>query len=852
MNKIKRLCSFLLCAFLVMFLAPTIVFAESTEGYTETYEVGTQSELVTAVNKINSAESGSYAIKLTNDINIGLDINLTKNTTTILGEGHVLSGGSNATIYVSGTGTILNLGQSDYNQELILSGNTSSKELPTGGLISAYSNALVNMYNHVTLKDHTCSQGGGANIQEGAVFNMYGGTIQDCTISSKGGYGGAVFINGATFNMYDGIIKDCSASNGYGGAIFGGCYSGNSMINLQGGTIENCSAKEGGTICAAGQDSNSCTTNIGKVTIKNCSAVSAGNAIYAQNSIININDGSTIQDCNSASYGGAIYAVQKTTITINGGTIQNCSSKYAGGALCVDDSPITMNGGQIENCSTSSGSGGAMYVDNNSTTSIKGGTIQNCTAPKGDGGALYIEKSSVTMTDGTITQNSAKNGGAAMLKTGGKLILTNGILCNNTATAAGADIVAINDTGVAPTLTLSTTKNNTQYYQSSGKLIDGWYKDGPNNYDRYDATKKLDSIDVSQTLTASPDSYYLVAAYKEDSSQTTTVKVNYDLEDGQGANGVDYTEEAVTKDTDITLKAAPTKEGYEFKGWFDGTNTYQPKETVTVSKDTTFTAIWEKVVNNVKVKYDLGNGQSDVEETVKEGSSITLKEAPTKEGYTFKGWSDGTKTYQPKDTVTVSKDTTFTAIWEKVVNNVKVKYDLGNGQSDVEETVKEGSSITLKEAPTKEGYEFKGWSDGSKTYQPKETVTVSKDMTFTAVWEKIDNGNSSNGNNNGNGDNTGNSDDGNKENGNVDNSGNGNNEKPSTGTKEEPKTDAKGETEKVTPKVETKKSTETKETKKTKTGDESKTMLYVELGLMAVVGCAILFLQSKKSQLLNK
>ena len=847
MNKIKRLCSFLQCAFLVMFLAPTIVFAESTEGYTETYEVGTQSELVTAVNEINSAETGSYAIKLTDDINItNTNVELTKNTTTILGEGHVLSGGNSATISVSGTGTILNLGQTDYNQELTLSGNTSSKVLPTSGLIFATSNSLINMYNHVTLKDHDCaSQGSGANIQSGAVFNMYGGTIQDCIISSNGGMGGAVFLNGATFNMYDGIIKDCSASSGYGGAIVGGCYSGDSTVNLQGGTIENCSAQEGGTILAMGQGSYICTVNIGKVTIKNCSAASHGNAIYAQNSIVNINDGSTIQDCNSASYGGAIYAVQKTTITINGGTIQNCSSKYAGGALYVSNSSITMNGGKIENCSTSSGNGGAMYIDNNSTTSIKGGTIQKCTASNGDGGgALYIENSSVTMTDGTITQNSAKYGGGALLKTGGKLVLTDGIFCNNTATAAGDDIAARNDSDSAPTLTLSTTKNTTQNYQSSGKPIDGWYIDGPYNWNRYDATKKLDPIDVSQTLTASPDSYYLVAAYKEYSSQTTTVKVNYDLEDGQGANGVDYTEEAVTKDTDITLKAAPTKEGYEFKGWSDGTNTYQPNNTVTVSKDTTFTAIWEKVVNNVKVKYDLGNGQSDVEETVKEGSNITLKEAPMKQPHKFKGWFDGSKTYQPKDTVTVSKDTTFTAIWEKVVNNVKVKYDLGNGQSDVAETVVKGTDITLKEAPTKEGYTFKGWSDGTKTYQPKETITVSKDMTFTAVWEKIDNGNSSNGNNNGdNKDNTGNSDDGNKGNGNVDD--NGSKDNPSTGTKEEPK-DTKGNT---TSTQEVKKASESK---KTKTGDESKTMLYVELGLMAVVGCAILFLQNKKSKLLNK
>ena len=584
MNKIKRLCSFLLCAFLVMFLAPTIVFAESTEGYTGTYEVGTQSELVTAVNEINSADSGNFAINLKNDINItGRDIKFQKNTTTIFGEDHKLSGGNNVTIGVN-NGAILNLGQSGYNKELTFTNGPSA-----GMLVDVSGNgSILNMYDNVVLKDHTYYFGGGVQVESGGTFNMHGGTINNCNATY---YGGAILCYQGTFNMYGGTITNCEAI--YGGAVCAGVHNeSNNNINFYGGEITNCKAK---------------------------------------------------------SYGGAVYA----------------------------------------------------------------------------------QGSSITMTNGSITQNSAERGGGVAISTGASLILNGGTLCNNTATAAGSDIVAFNDTGVAPTLTLSSIANNTQNYQNSGKQIDGWYKDGPSSGERFNATKKLDPIDVSQTLTASPDSYYLVAAYKEDSSQTTTVKVKYEF-----GNGQSDVEETVKEGSSITLKEAPTKEGYEFKGWSDGTKTYQPKETVTVSEDTTFTAIWEKVVNNVRVKYEFGNGQSDVEETVKEGSSITLKEAPTKEGYEFKGWSDGTKTYQPKETVTVSEDTTFTAVWEKVVNNVKVKYDLGNGQGDVEETIKEGSSITLKEAPTKEGYTFKEWSDGTKTYQPKETVTVSKDMTFTAVWEK--------------------------------------------------------------------------------------------------------------------
>ncbi len=52
--------------------------------------------------------------------------------------------------------------------------------------------------------------------------------------------------------------------------------------------------------------------------------------------------------------------------------------------------------------------------------------------------------------------------------------------------------------------------------------------------------------------------------------------------------------------------------------------------------------------------------------------------------------------------------------------------------------------------------------------------------------------------------------------------------------------------------VSTKTKEETTKNKDVKTGDENKALLYIELGLMAVVGCAIVVLQSKKSQLLKK
>lgn len=92
-------------------------------------------------------------------------------------------------------------------------------------------------------------------------------------------------------------------------------------------------------------------------------------------------------------------------------------------------------------------------------------------------------------------------------------------------------------------------------------------------------------------------------------------------------------------------------------------------------------------------------------------------------------------------TRTVSRTCDYCGYNEKKdENGYLVSYDLNGGEAAEneeyqEEIVAEGTSITLKAAPSKDGYVFAGWSDGDTTYNAGDAVVVEHAMTFTAQWK---------------------------------------------------------------------------------------------------------------------
>ena len=102
----------------------------------------------------------------------------------------------------------------------------------------------------------------------------------------------------------------------------------------------------------------------------------------------------------------------------------------------------------------------------------------------------------------------------------------------------------------------------------------------------------------------------------------------------------------------------------------------------------------------------------------------------------FTGWEDENKKIYPagedgKVNITVNENMKLRAVWE--ARSFTVTYVLLNGETRTK-TVNYGQTVTLVEEP-RTGYTFVGWNDGENVYRAGETITVTGDMTLTAVWK---------------------------------------------------------------------------------------------------------------------
>ena len=715
---------------------------------TNSHYVSNNEQFADAVRTINNESKigDENEIVLMQDITLEGEHTLKRNTTIKGKEGEdrkISINGSGAGITVTGEKTTLNLGVNGYDKKLTIEGDTNVAFVTVSG------GATANMYENVTLQNRQ-STGNACIVIMGpkSVFNMHGGVIEKCN-------GAVIADSGATFHMLSGEIKDCWVNGD--GVI---SVNDGSKFIMEGGTISGCSAADdGGGLYAK----NKSTITINNGTISECRAAKKnGGGLYADNSTINI-EGGTISGCTAVfGNGGGLYAKNSSTITISDGTISGSTisgcEAGTGGGLYADKSTVTINNGTISGCEANAGAGGGLCVVGSTLNIKKGGTISRCKAwssKKGNGGGLYADSSTINISDGTISGCDGRWGGGLYAEKSSTITITDSTISRCEAGAGGGLFVDSSTIrisgGIISGCTTSGTGNggglcaNNSTIKITGGRIE-------NNKAALGGGVAL----IGKTTFEKPITNWTVIgneAYAtggvgggiklENGSMDVSDGLNRIYNNTAGGHGADI---CLEKGASITLPDAAgmgatyLKSGINIDGWYNDNPRYTPSESGQAEKNLQLSGplslVASYTVIPVYIEIDANGGVGgSSSQTVHKGTTVTL-EAPTKEGYLFTGWEDENKKIYPagedgKVHITVNENMKLTAVWE--ARSFTVTYVLLNGETRTE-TAAYGKTVTLGEEP-RTGYTFVGWKDGENVHQAGETITVTGDMTLTAVWE---------------------------------------------------------------------------------------------------------------------
>lgn len=180
---------------------------------------------------------------------------------------------------------------------------------------------------------------------------------------------------------------------------------------------------------------------------------------------------------------------------------------------------------------------------------------------------------------------------------------------------------------------------------------------------------KVDGSELSpEQLVTNKDSYTF-----SNINEDHTIVVEYEamLKVIHNPNGgtPEYDVQYVMPEEKATPVQEPTREGYEFGGWYKEGEEDTPFDYETpITEDTTLVAKWTPIENNYNITYVLNGGENDPSNpgTYKAGDEIDF-ENPTRDGYEFLGWYEDPDFTTPKNGITPDDtgDKTVYAKWQE-------------------------------------------------------------------------------------------------------------------------------------------------------------------------------------------
>ena len=606
----------------------------------------------TLAGAVTAIGTGTGTIKVQNNVTVSAKIEIAGNVTLIADEKDVTikraSTLTDAPVISVASGATLNLGTETAMENTLTvdggavwSGNDghpnaeadqfSDKSNNTGvrgnfaiirtdGTFNMYENVILqNNHNNTSIYDN--HSGGGVDIENTGVFNMYGGKIWKCSSASQAEWGGGVTVAGldyelatpATFNMYGGEI--CYNTAGIGGGVSVGNPNGThnhpAIFNMYNGNIHH---NKAGSM----------------------NAYSGAGVYVADNAVFTMEDGSitenTAEAKNGYALGGGVESVG--TFNMNGGTISGNTAKSGGAGIFLMynnnvDCTANITGGNIIN---NNGEGifindTKAYLNISGNVNISGNTTTGIYIEK-DASPINVAK--ILNVENTIDVNSA-------ITDDGTVIVTfadglNASDYTNVFKHASKSMIVKENKLVIGVQTYAVTVTDPIYMAATypggtDSKIGTISVTGAEDLTAVPSGTKLELAIVIENNTYAKNHSFVKWVVKTESGTEVTVTDNKFTMPGEA---VTVTAEYVP-DIQMTFYAGPSADTtYECKDYTwndDGTITYTMpgnKGTLTISTPNGF-KLWQYIVDD---------GTKTPTVTANDVVTVTVN---TNEGYTFNG-----------------------------------------------------------------------------------------------------------------------------------------------------------------------------------------------------------------------
>lgn len=224
---------------------------------------------------------------------------------------------------------------------------------------------------------------------------------------------------------------------------------------------------------------------------------------------------------------------------------------------------------------------------------------------------------------------------------------------------------------------------NGELVWTNGKMQTHSYTDGEHDQaftTTYSEWTKIDARNETRDVTKTCD---YCGWTKKEWETASVYRLQYNLNEGVGAENADYNDAFYHENESVTLAAAPKREGYHFDGWQTGKgDCYKAGSALVLTGDEVFTAQWKKnePVNHTLTvtggTFAVKNGDIDVTDTLETSTdeasgkqtclvpdgaevTVTLDQTKVPEGMVFDLWSTG-KFELPLDQDYKAESITFT------------------------------------------------------------------------------------------------------------------------------------------------------------------------------------------------